>query len=126
MSVIDYLKDKRILALVIILLLLGTADVLSGIHLGIEFIGGTEIPITLQSQVNPTVMSSVISNLQQRISTFGLKQVTIEGVGNSEVYVIIPSVAQSDINSTISVIEKQGIFEGIVGGRDAVNGSDIL
>ncbi len=126
MSVINYLKDKRILALIIILLLLGTADVVSGIHLGIEFIGGTEIPITLQSQVNPTVMSSVISNLQQRISTFGLKQVTIEGVGNSEVYVIIPSVAQSDINSTIAVIQKQGIFEGIVGGKDAVNGSDIL
>ena len=126
MSAISYLKDKRILALVLILILLGAADAFSGIHLGIEFIGGTEIPITLQNQVTPAVMSSILSNLQQRISTFGLKQVTIEGVGNSQVYVIIPSVVSSDINSTIAVIEKQGIFQGIVSGRDAVNGSDIL
>ena len=126
MLLANYLKDKRILALLLILVLLGVADLYSGIHLGTEFIGGTEIPITLQNQVTPAVMSTVIANLQQRISTFGLKQVTIEGVGNSEVYIIIPSVTSSDINSTIAVIEKQGIFQGIVSGRDAINGSDIL
>ncbi len=126
MSALDYIKDKRIIALILILVMLGVADLYSGIHLGTEFIGGTEIPITLQNSVTPTVMSSVLSNLQQRISTFGLKQVTIEGVGNSEVYIIIPSVVSSDINSTIAVIEKQGIFQGIVSGREAVNGSDIL
>ncbi|MGC8479351.1 MAG: hypothetical protein ACP5M9_01640 [Candidatus Micrarchaeia archaeon] len=126
MAIFSYIKDKRILALILILVILGVADFVSGIHLGVEFIGGTEIPITLQSQVNPTVMSSILANLQQRISTFGLKQVTIEGVGDSEVYVIIPSVSSTDINSTISVIEKQGIFQGIVNGREALNGSDVL
>lgn len=126
MSVIYYLKDKRIMALLALLLLLLLADIHYGIHLGIEFIGGTQIPLTLEHSVNPDVMSSLISTLQQRISTFGLKQVTIQGIGNSEVYVTIPTVSKSDIGSTIDVIEKQGIFQGIVNGKEAINGSAIL
>ena len=123
---IDYLKDKRILALVLIVALLAAADVYYGIHMGIEFSGGTEIPITLEHAVNPGTMSTLLSTLQQRVSTFGLKQVTIEGIGDSAVYLIIPTVNQNDINSTISVIEAQGIFQGVVNGEVAVNGSDIL
>lgn len=126
MSGMDYLKDKRILALVLIVALLATADVYYGIHLGIEFSGGTEIPITLEHSVTPGTMSTLLSTLQQRTSTFGLKQVTIEGIGDSAVYMIIPTVNQNDINSTISVIEAQGIFQGIVNGQVAINGSGVL
>ncbi len=126
MSAIDYLKDRRILVLVAIVVLLLAADLYYGIHLGIEFSGGTEIPITLQHSVNPGTMSALLATLQQRISTFGLKEVTIEGIGNSAVYLIIPTVNQNDINSTVSIIEQQGIFQGIVNGREAINGSDIL
>ncbi len=65
-------------------------------------------------------------SLQQRVSTFGLKQVTVEGIGNSEVYVIIPSVSPAEINQTINIIQSQGRFDGVVNGQEAVNGSDIL
>ncbi len=126
MSITYYLKDKKILALLGILLLLLALDAYYGIHLGIEFIGGTQIPLGLEHPVNPDVMSTLISTLQQRISTFGLKQVTIQGIGNSEVYVTIPTVSKSDISSTIDVIEKQGVFQGIVNGREAINGSALL
>lgn len=126
MAFLDYLKDRRILLPVIIVAVLAAADLIYGVHLGIEFIGGTQIPITLEHTVNPDVMSSIISTLQQRINTFGLKQPTIEGIGNSQVYVIIPRASQATIASTIAIIEKQGIFQGIVGGREAINGSVIL
>jgi preprotein translocase subunit SecD len=71
-------------------------------------------------------MTTLISDLQQRVSTFGLKQVTVEGVGTSHVYVIIPTVAGSEINQTLKVIESQGNYEGIVNGKEAVNGSGII
>lgn len=126
MAFIGYLKDPRLIAVLVIVALLLVADALYGIHLGIEFIGGTQIPITLEHTVNPDVMSTIISNLQQRTATFGLKQVTVEGIGGSEVYVIVPTVSQADIASTVSVIQKQGIFQGIASGKEAINGSTIL
>ncbi len=129
---LEYLKDRRILSLIIIVVLLLILDIFYGagppyyLHFGIEFTNGTQIPITLEQPVSPTVMSQIINILQQRVSTYGLKQVTIEGVGNSYIYITIPTVSGKEINSTINIIESQGIFEGIVDGREALNGSSIL
>lgn len=121
-----YIKDRRIWPLIVIVVALLILDVHYGIHFGIEFIGGTQIPITLEHPVNVTAMSALISALQQRVSTFGLKQITVEGVGDSQVYLIIPSISQSEINQTINIIQSQGKFDGVVNGKEAVNGSDIL
>lgn len=126
MSVLDYLKDKSILTVVVIVAILAILDFHYGIHFGIEFVGGTQIPITLEHPINVTAMSSIISALQQRISTFGLKQVTVEGVGDSHIFITIPSVSESEINQTLKIIQSQGRFDGIVNGREAVNGSSIL
>ncbi|MEM3476931.1 MAG: hypothetical protein QW045_02350, partial [Candidatus Micrarchaeaceae archaeon] len=122
----SYLKDKRILILIGIVMLLAVLDAYYGIHFGIDFSGGTQIPVMLERPANATIMASLISDINQRVSTFGLKQVIVEGVGNSNIYVTVPSVASSDINQTISIIKSQGRFIGIVSGHEAINGSDIL
>ena len=122
----NYLKDRRIITLIAIMALLAILDLHYGLHFGIEFKGGTQIPLALDHPVNATAMSALISSLSQRLDTFGLRQVTIEGIGNSEVYVVIPSTTQSSINSTISIISSQGRFDGIVAGKEALNGSSIL
>ncbi len=126
MSSLGYLKDRRILTLVVIVAILAILDAYYGVHLGIEFVGGTEIPITLEHPVNVTAMSTLISALQQRVSTFGMKEVTVEGIGNSNVYVIVPKISGSEVNETLSIIESQGTFEGVVNGMEAINGSGIL
>jgi preprotein translocase subunit SecD len=121
-----YLMDRRILILIVVAVALAGLDLHYGLNFGIEFAGGTQIPITLQHSVNVTAMSSLVSALQQRVSTFGLKQTTVEGVGDSEVYVIIPTVSLVEVNQTIGIIQSQGRFDGIVSGREAVNGSGIV
>ncbi len=126
MSFKDYVADRRILLLIVILASLAVLDVVYGIHFGIEFIGGTQIPITLATPVNPEQMSNLTNIITQRASTFGLKEVTVEGIGNDQIYVIIPSVSGAEINATINIIDSQGIFDGIVNGRDALNGTSIL
>jgi len=128
----DYIKDRRILSLIIVVLLLLALDIFYGtgppyyLHFGIEFTNGTQIPVTLGQPVDPSTMSRIISILQQRVSTYGLKQVTVEGIGNSNIYIIIPSISGKEINATINIIQSQGIFEGIVNGVEALNGSSIL
>ncbi|MGC8662379.1 MAG: hypothetical protein ACP5RT_01175 [Candidatus Micrarchaeia archaeon] len=132
MNAINYLKDKRILMLIGIVVALLALDIFYGtgppyyLHFGIEFTKGTLIPITLEQPVSPSEMSQIISILQQRVNTFGLKEVTIEGIGNSNIDITIPSVSGSEINSTINIIESQGVFEGVVNGEEALNGSSIM
>lgn len=126
MNLKAYLKDRRILSLIIIVAALAVLDLHYGIHFGIEFAGGTQIPVTLEHSVNASDMSTLISALEQRVSTFGLKQVTVEGIGSKEVYVTIPTVSSSEINQTIKIIQSQGTFQGIVNGKEALNGSGIL
>lgn len=70
-SIKGYIKDRRIWPLIIIVIALALLDFHYGIHFGIEFVGGTQIPITLEHPVNVTAMSGLISALQQRVSTFG-------------------------------------------------------
>ena len=123
----NYFADFHIDLLISLIVLLAVLDVAyKAPHLGVEFIGGTQIPIQLAHAVNPDTMSTLISTLQQRLSTFGLKQVTVEGIGNQEVYVIIPSVSKSEVDTILSLIESQGVFQGVVNGREALNGSGIV
>jgi preprotein translocase subunit SecD len=125
MTIMDYLKDLRILVFILIVLALAVCDAVYGIHLGIEFVGGTQIPITLESSVNSQNMSLLIQNLQQRISNFGLSQLNIQGVGSQEVIIQLPNVSQTSIQNTVALIESQGIFQGVVAGREAINGTGI-
>jgi preprotein translocase subunit SecD len=130
MKLMPYLKDFRVAFLLVLIVLFVILDALYGgpnfLHLGVEFVGGTQIPVQLEHGVDAGTMANLITVLQGRLSTFGLKQVTVEGIGNSEIYVTIPSVSQSEIQSTISVIESQGVFQGIVSGREAINGSGFI
>ncbi len=125
-SLKGYITDRRIWPLILIVIALAILDLHYGVHFGIEFVGGTQIPITLEHPVNVTAMTALISALQQRVSTFGLKEITVEGVGDAEVYLTIPSISPTEINQTINIIQSQGRFDGVVNGREAVNGTDIL
>ncbi|MDE1823313.1 MAG: hypothetical protein KGI00_01500 [Candidatus Micrarchaeota archaeon] len=126
MAIQKYLKDLRILSLIAFIAVLAILDYAHGINLGIEFVGGTQIPIQLEHSVTPDQMNQLISILQQRLSTFGLKQVPVTGVGSSQVLVETASVSQSEIQSLIGIIQSQGIFQGIVSGKEAINGSSLL
>jgi len=126
MAIMDYLKDRKILALILLVIALAVLDYHFGIHFGTEFAGGTQIPVTLEHSVNANQTDQIIAILQQRLSTFGLREITIEGVGSSEILIDIPSVSQNDIQSTIDIIQSQGEFQGIVNGKVAIDGSSIL
>lgn len=121
-----YLKDPRIIALVVLVVVLAVLDYTHGLNFGIEFVGGTQIPVQLAQSVNPTQMNELIGILQQRLSTYGLKQVPVTGIGTSQVLVETASVSPTEINSLVSLIQSQGVFEGIVNGRQAINGSSLV
>ncbi|MEM3839472.1 MAG: hypothetical protein QXF01_02765 [Candidatus Micrarchaeaceae archaeon] len=126
MGIADYLREPRILAFILIVLLFAVLDAEYGIHLGLEFSGGVQIPLTLEHPASPQNMSLMISVISQRISSFGLSNPTVQSEGNSQIIIQMSNATQNTIKSTIGVIESQGIFQGIVNGKEAINGSGII
>lgn len=126
MSILEYVKNIRITAFLILILLFAALDAVYGIHLGIDFAGGVQIPILLEHSVSPQNMSIIVGIITQRISSFGLSNPSVYGQGSSEIIVQLPNASNASIQHTIQVIENQGIFQGIVGGKEAINGTGII
>ncbi len=125
MGITGYLKEPRIMVFIALIAIFALLDLVYGIHLGLEFSGGVQIPLTLEQSASPQNMSLLTSIIAQRISSFGLANPTVTSEGSSEVVIQMANTSPSTIQSTIAVIESQGIFQGVVGGRVAVNGSGI-
>ena len=126
MGIIEYVRDKRILAFILLVTLFAVLDLVYGIHLGIDFAGGVQIPVLLSHPTDAQNMSLLTSIISQRISSFGLSNPNVYGEGSSTVIIQIPNTSQSTIQSTVKVIESQGIFQGIVAGKEAINGTGII
>ncbi len=113
------------LALVLLVALAIVA--IRGIHFGIEFEGGTRIPITLERPAaDSEEMASIIDIIKTRATKFGLTQVVVRGVGASEIYVEVPQSDQALVEEIEEILREVGRFEGIVDGRVAISGDEIL
>jgi preprotein translocase subunit SecD len=97
-----------------------------GLHFGLEFNGGVRIPITLEKPVNQLVMSDIINTIKLRVTKYGMSQVVVTGIGNSEVYVELPQGDASQVSEIDNILRAQGNFEGIVDSRVAVTGADMM
>jgi preprotein translocase subunit SecD len=122
----ELLKEWRILLLIAVIILGAVLVLTIGLHFGLEFEGGIRIPITLEKPVDQLVMSDIINTIKLRVTKYGMSQVVVKGIGNSEIYVEVPKGDASYVNEIETLLEQQGKFEGIVDGRVAVSGADIM
>ncbi|MBI4360552.1 hypothetical protein HY572_02135 [Candidatus Micrarchaeota archaeon] len=96
------------------------------LNLGIEFAGGTRIPISLEKPLDAGQMTVMIDTIKARINKFGLTQAVVRPLGNKEILVELPQAQAEVIKSVEGILREQGQFEAIIGGRQALNGSDII
>ncbi len=94
--------------------------------LGIEFVGGVRIPVTLEKSVDAATMDSAVDTLKTRINTFGLSQAVVRSVGDRDIIVEIPQADERVISSVKQILQEQGRFEAIVDGKQAVIGEDVI
>jgi len=121
------LQDRRVRILAFVLLLALALALWRGLHFGIEFEGGTRIPVALERPVKDAAeMQSIVETIKTRVTKFGLAQVVVRGVGASEVYVEVPQSDQKLVEEIGKILKEVGRFEGIVDGRVAITGAEIL
>jgi len=120
--------DKKIkltaLALIFILALLNMQ--MNGIKWGIDFAGGTRIPVTLDKSVPAETMQEIVSKLKTRTSALGLEQVQVQAIGNDRIFIEVPSNNEQTLQKIEDTIAHQGVYSGVVDGKIAISGTDIL
>ncbi len=124
-KIIDFIYDKRIATLLIIVALALGLIYFHGIKFGIDFSGGTRIPIVLEKNVEPQVMDEIVQNIKTRAAVFGLTEVKVRAVGDSQVYVEVASNNPKLVSDIETLLSKQGVYQAVVDGKEALRGDEI-
>lgn len=111
-------KLKKILlnwkVLLLIIFLIGSIGSLytrGGLTFGIDISGGVALIAQTEEPVDSKTMELVVDSLQKRLNTFGLRDISVEGQGNSIVVVKVANVSSTEeANQLKQVIESQGVF----------------
>lgn len=130
-KIVEIFSDKRVLALLLLTLSAviwvfangGPFD--GGLKYGIDFSGGLRIPVSLEHAVSPAVMQEMVDTIKTRTQTFGLVEVRVTPVGDSEIYVEVPKTNPGLVSDIELLLSKQGVYQGIVDGKVAVTGDSI-
>ncbi len=93
---------------------------------GIDFSGGTRIPVVLERPVDQTTMNELVQTIKKRISVLGLTEAKVRAIGDSEINVEIPSSDEATVSFIEDTIAKQGVYQGIIDGKVAVSGDHIF
>lgn len=127
-SISLFWKESHIkIAALIFLVILALANIyLNGVTFGIDFSGGTRIPVTLDEPVDQETMAELVQTIKKRVSVFGLTQVKVRAIGDSQVNVELPSDDEDMIEIVESTLSKQGVFRGVIDGKEALNGEHIF
>jgi preprotein translocase subunit SecD len=112
------------LALLVILALANIS--LNSMKFGIDFSGGTRIPVLLERSVSQETMNEMVDIIKKRTSEFGLTENKVYALGNNQINVEIPSSDEERIKRVEDVLSHQGIYMGIVDGKVAVSGDHIF
>ncbi|NYZ76538.1 hypothetical protein H0N98_04785, partial [Candidatus Micrarchaeota archaeon] len=122
----ELLREPRIIVLLLAIAVASILIITQGLHFGLEFEGGVRIPISLEKPVNQLVMNDIINTIKLRVTKYGMSQVVVKGIGESEIYVEVPRGDASYVNEIEKLLKQQGKFEGIVDGKVAVSGEDMM
>jgi len=96
-----------------------------GLKFGIEFSGGLRIPVLLEQAVEPNIMQEMVKNIETRAAAFGLSEVKVTPVGDTQIYVEVSKTNPQLVSDIRRILSQQGVYQGIVDGKVAVSGEDI-
>ena len=119
-------KHLKIAGLVFLVLLALINIGLNGMKFGIDFEGGTRIPIVLERAVDQNTMDELVQTIKKRVNVLGLTEVKVRAVGGSQVNVEIPSGDEDRIKFIEDVLSHQGVYMGIVDGKIGITGENIF
>ncbi len=130
--ILEILQERRVMALLFLLLLavgwifLHGGPFGGGLKFGIDFSGGLRVPVLLEQSVDPVTMDDMVRTINARASAFALTEVRVRPVGDSQIYVEVAKTNKELLTDILSILSQQGVFTATVDGQTAIEGSDVL
>lgn len=120
-------KESHIkLAGLAFLLLLAIANIgANDLKYGIDFDGGTRVPVLLERPASADEMIELVSSIKKRVSVLGLTEAKVRAIGDTQINVEVPSSDESTIKFIEDTLAHQGVYWGVIDGSVAVSGEDI-
>ncbi|MFA5930282.1 MAG: hypothetical protein WC861_05350 [Candidatus Micrarchaeia archaeon] len=115
----------RVAVLIAIVFLSAFSIASNGVKFGIDFSGGVRIPVLLEKPVDSVTMEEMVATIKTRAASFGLSEVKVRPIGDSEIYVEMPQSSPQLVSDVESLLSRQGVYRGIVDGKVAVKGEEI-
>ena len=113
----EFIKDYRVILLIVLLIgSIGAISVL-GIQQGLDLKGGSIIQIHLAQPVDTDTMNKVTNVLDKRLNAFGVTDVQVRASGNQDVIVEIAGVKPEDV---AKVVGTPGKFEANIDNQTAL------
>ena len=118
----EFIKDWRVILLIV--LIIGSIATISvnGIQYGLDLKGGSIIQIHLEKPVDSDTMNRVTAVLDKRLNIFGVKDVKVRPSGNQDVIVEIAGVKPEEVSR---IVGTPGKFVAKINNQTALLGSDI-
>jgi len=122
-NVIDFLKDYRVILLIVFVIGSLTAISIYGVPQGLDLRGGSIIQLRLDQPVDSSTMDTVTSILDRRLDAFGVKDINVRGSGDQGVVVEIAGVRPEEV---VDIIGNPGKFEAKIENKTVLTGADII
>jgi len=121
-EITDFLKDYRVILLIV--LAIGSIISISvlGIQQGLDLEGGSVIQIHLEHPVDSDTMNTVVTVLDRRLNIFGVRDVNVRASGDQDVIVEIAGVRPEEVTN---IVGTPGAFEARIDNQTALTGTDI-
>jgi len=122
-NITDFLKDYRVILLIIIVIGSLAAIFAYGVPQGLDLRGGSIIQIQLEQPVDSDTMNTVTAILDRRLDAFGVIDISVRGSGNQNVIVEIAGVRPEEV---VDIIGTPGKFEAKIENETVLTGADIV
>ncbi|WP_424355732.1 preprotein translocase subunit SecD [Methanobacterium sp. MBAC-LM] len=122
-DVIDFLKDYRVIVLVVLLIGSLASISLYGVSEGLDLKGGSLVQIHLEKPVDTTTMGTVTTVLDKRLNVFGVSDIKVRASGDQDVIVEIAGVQPDQV---AKIIGTPGKFEAKINNQTVITGADIV
>ena len=122
-DVIDFLKDYRVIVLVVLLIGSLAAISMYGVSEGLDLKGGSLVQIHLEKPVDTTTMGTVTTVLDKRLNVFGVSDIKVRASGDQDVIVEIAGVQPDQV---AKIIGTPGKFEAKIDNKTVLTGADIV
>jgi len=99
--------------------------ILNGIDYGLDFAGGTQLQLKLESEVSSDLMAVEKGILENRLNSMGLKDIPVRPWGNQYILIQIADATPEETENIEGILRQQARFEERIDGELAILGDEI-